>query len=1213
MRSRFIAFFIAALFMAGSVMAQTITYTAKKASLESAIGTIKKQTGYSVMYNPDILSGAGTVTIDAKDMPLKEFLEKILTGNPLKYSIENKTIFIKHDHSKMNQEDGGGFRMVRIFHVSGKVTGENGEVLPLVSVAIVNSPYGGTTDKSGYFTLHEVQEKQTLTFTYMGYKKLSVTIAACCGKEALPAGVTANMVDPSNLSLTVSMEPTIKSLEEIAVANTGYQIVNKATSAGSMATINEKELNSQLNNNLTTALEGKVAGVSFFRGTPIIRGISTISTDSSSRPLLVIDGMITEGSMSDINVYDIASVTVLKDAAAASIYGARAANGVIVLTTKSGKKGAGVQISVNADHFITTKPDIAKMHYATTSQLIDYETAKYNYELNNYGGSTDQLFASYGAIGGSTIKYYSPLYALYKNQADGTVTQDDVDNTLAQWRNNDYIRDYTKYVWKNEMKQRYNISLSNATDKSNTFVSVNYEGNQQRVKNNTSDILSLYFKNTFNINKWLDVTADLNGRYSDEQATYADYNTYELQPRYATILDANGNKVYADYVNSTDGFSGSDGMNAVTAAAIEDNSNFKSVKFNILDELNNGLTKKNTLWLRAFTELNIHFSKHLKYGAKIQYETSRQELRMQNEEDSYRMRYLYNAMTSYSSTTGKYTHNLPTGDRLYMANSRARNFTFRQQLDYNNDFKIAGKNSTFYAIAGMETRELYTPGINSSLIYGYNPVTLSSTLVDWYTMTENGINSYLYGSSTTLSYTPGKIKYITRHRYVSFYGNFSYTFNDRYNLTGSVRADQTDLFGTDPKYRYRPLWSVGGGWNATNEHFMQNVSWLNYLKVRATYGIGGNVDQSTSPFITATLKSDNLYPSLQYTNIGALPNPKLRWEKTATLNFGVDYTIFNHVLDGSIDYYRKYSSDLLATTDLDPTVGSTSQRINNGAMSNRGVEVTFNSTWYNKGELTFASRLTFAYNKNRIEKITHSVTDGYSLIASPNDNYYAGTPYNALYAYQYAGMTNGYPTFYDQDGKVNVTFDQNGTPTAVSSITKPAAVKLMGTTAPRYSAFFQQMIGYKGFELTANLAYYGGHKMRKDAISLNGFTQTDESLARRYTDNNQNTDVPRLQIDYPASMAAYASTLSTLYSYSDIQVVSAASMRLRNVALAYALSGKYCKLLHVKGIRLTAQANNLWLWTANNDDIDPETFSLNTGYRNLPTPKSYLFGASLTF
>lgn len=1213
MRSSLIAFFIAALLMTDAVMAQTINYSAKKVSLEKAISTIKQQTGYSVMYNPDILSGAATVSIDAKDMPLKEYLEKILAGNPLKYTIENKTIFIKHDHSKMNHEDGGGFHMVRIFHVTGKVTGEDGQALPLVSVAIGNTPYGGTTDKEGVFTLHEVKEMQTLTFTYMGYKKRAVSIAACCGKESLPEGVSSVMVDPSNLSLTVRLEPDVKSLGEIAIANTGYQLVSRERSSAAMTTVNEKELNTQLNNNMTTALEGKVAGVSFYRGEPAIRGTNTFGNDTSgAKPLLVIDGMITEGELADINVYDIESVTVLKDAAASSIYGARAANGVIVLTTKKGKRGAGVQINVNADHFITMKPDVSKMHYASTSQIIDYETDKYNYELNNYGGSTTELFNSYGNIGNGTIKYYSPLYALYQNQANGKVTQEEVDNTIAQWRKNDYIRDYTKYVWKNEMKQRYNISLSNAGDKTNTYVSVNYEGNQQRVMNNTSDILSVYFKNTYSVNKWLELTAGLNGRYSTETTTYDLYNTYDLQPRYSTILDANGNKVYADYVNAEDGFSSADGMNAQVASAIAGNSNFKSVKFNVLDELNNGLTINNTLWLRSFTDVNIRFSKHLKYGVKLQYEMSRKELSMQNEADSYRMRYLYNAMLTYNSTTGKYTESIPTGDRLYTANSRARNFTFRQQLDYNNDFKIAGKNSSLFAIAGMETRELYTPGINSSLIYGYNPVTLSSTLVDWYSMTENGINSYLYGT-TTLSYTPGKVRTTTRHRYVSFYGNFGYTFNERYNLTGSVRVDQTDLFGTDPKYRYRPLWSVGGGWNATNEHFLQDVSWLNFLKLRATYGIGGNVDQSTSPFIRATLKSDNLFPGLQYSNVSTLPNPKLRWEKTATLNFGVDYTIFNNVLNGSIDYYRKYSSDLLATTDLDPTVGSTSMTINNGAMSNRGVEIMVNSTWLNRKDFTLASRLTVGFNRNRIEKVTHSVTDAYNLIGSPNANYYAGTPLNAVYAYQYAGMTNGYPTFYDQTGKVNVTFDATGTPVTVTALNQPAVVKLMGTSTPRYTAFFQQMAGYKGFELTVNFAYYGGHKMRKDAIKLYGFDQKDESLARRYNENNTNTAIPRLQVDYPAALVAYASTLSTYYSYSDLQVVSAASMRLRNVALAYTLSGRYCKLLHVKGLRLTAQANNLWLWTANNDDIDPETFSLNTGSRNLPTPKSYLFGAALSF
>jgi TonB-linked SusC/RagA family outer membrane protein len=1188
------------LLMTGSVMAQSITYTAKKEPVAKAISVIKQQTGYSVMYNPDLFAPNTTVTVDAKNMPLKEYLDKIIADNPLSYTIENKTIFIKHDHSKM-KADGGGFKMVRLFHLKGRVIGENGAPLNMVSVAIGDSHYGGTSDKDGVFSLQEVKENQYLTFTYMGYKKRAVAVASLYGKAAMPEGVSANMDDPSNLSIVVKLEPDVKALEEIAVANTGYQLVPKERSSGSQVTVSEKELNTQLNINLNSALEGKVAGLSFYRNQPSIRGTNTFIGGAAETPLLVIDGMITEGALSDINPYDIESVTVLKDAAAASIYGARAANGVIVLTTKKGRRGAGVQITANADHFITTKPDLDKMHYATTSQLVDFETRKYNYDLSKYNGSTTDLFNSFG-----TTTYYSPLYALYQGVANGSVSQADADNTIAQWRNNDYIRDYAKYVWKNEVKQRYNISLSNATEKTNTYISVNYEGNQDRIKNNTDDMIALYFKNTMAVNKWLSVTVGLNGRYTMTTSTDASYNTYNIQPRYASVTGT------ADYVKITDGYSTSDYANANVINKVAGNSEFKSFEFNILDELNNGLNKQQNLWLRTFTEVGIRFSKHLKYSAKLQYEMSRSESRKQDDEDAYTMRYLYNAMTSYTAATNKYTHNLPTGDRLYQSNSRARNFTFRQQVDYNTDFRVAGKNTNLTAIAGMETRELYSPADNISLTYGYNPVTLGYSLVDYKTLNQTGINSYLFGT-TTLGYAPGFYRTETRHRYVSFYGNFGYSFNNTYNLTGSVRVDQTDLFGTDPKYRYRPLWSVGGSWNATNEAFLKDLSWLHYLKVRATYGIGGNVDQGSSPFLRATLKNDALYPSLQYTNISTPPNPKLRWEQTATLNFGIDFTILNSILNGSIDYYRKHSADLLATADLDPTVGYLSQRINNGALTNRGVEVMFNSTWLNKKDLYLTSRLTLAYNRNNIEKATSEVKDAYSMASAPNNYYFPGTPTNALYAYQYAGMTNGYTYYYDETGKPNVTFDANNTPTNVTVLNKPAVLKLMGTTTPKYTAFFQQIVGYKGFELAANLAYYGGHKMRKDVISLSGFEQTDESLARSYSDNNQNTDIPRLQMDYPTTIQSYASTLSTYYAYSDIQVVSAASMRLRNVALSYNLPSRYCNLLHVKNIRLTAQANNIWLWTANNDDIDPETFGLNSGSRNLPTPKSYLFGASLSF
>ncbi|MBW8684796.1 SusC/RagA family TonB-linked outer membrane protein [Chitinophaga rhizophila] len=1197
--------------VSASSWSQVINYSGNNVPLATIFGVVKQQTGYVVLYNPDMVKKAAPVSINVRNMPLSQFLDKVLTQRALGYSLEDKTIFItKRAIPAPPEKEVAAAEAPEVIlpTISGFVRDDKGELLPGISVKVKGAVFGTTTNGSGYFKLNSVHSDAILLFSSVGYETVNVPIEMCCNKVAVKNTAVTIAADGS-LILNVSMKLAVKSLEEIAITNTGYQEISKERSTAAVSTISSKDIQAQINPDLIAALEGKAPGLSLYRNEPTVRGISTFSGNVGTYPLVVLDGLLTENTLDMINPYDVESVTVLKDAAAASIYGARAANGVIVINTKKAKRGQ-FNVSVNADYFITERPDLSKMHYATTAQMVDYEKDIYAAELRRFANA-EELFNSYGSIGGNSIKYFTPLYNLYRRESLGEISMHERDASIEQLKNYDYFQQFHDNVWRNEARKRFNIAVSSGSEKSNTYLSINYDGNNQLVRSNTSENLNIYLKSTFTPRTWLSATFGANGAYSKAVEAENTYTDYTSQPRYSRIVDENGNKVYSDYVYFRDGFSTSDYVNGTVIDQIKGNTQFKSLSFNLLDELDNSRAKLQALRIRTFADVNATLLAGLKYSIKFQYETSRTEEENLTNKDDYRMRYLYNAMTTYNPTSNLYTHEMPYNGRLYQMNRQSNNFTFRQQLDFDRSFEIDGRTHDLIALGGFEMRQSLQPVNVSDLRYGYDPVTLTSQPVDWNRLGQVGVNSYMFGN-TTIGYQPGNRKEEVRHRFASYYGNIGYTFDRRYNLTASARLDQTDLFGTDPKYRNRPLWSVGAGWNATNEAFLNDVKWLDYLKVRATYGINGNIDQNSSPYITARLRSDNLFTELQYTDILAMPNPKLRWEKTATVNFGTDFTLFNSLLRGSIDYYRKYSSDLIVATDLDPTVGTNTLTINNGAMSNRGVELSLSSEWLRKGDFGVLSNIVLAFNRNRIEKVTSAATSAYSYIGSPTNYYYANTPFNSIYAYRYGGMINGYPFILNENGEPNLTFDANGNPTDFRQVNSPSAIVRVGTMIPKFNGSFRQSFRYKTVELGAMFAFYGGHQMRRDRMDFSGTDQLNAALGNRYTDANPNGN-PRMEIDYPDLLRNQAANLSSGWRYADIQVVSATSVKLRNLYLSYTLPQHLCKSIAAKNVKFTAQANNLWMWSAAGDDMDPETMSLNSGTRNLPTQRSFLFGAAVSF
>ncbi len=1180
--------FLACFFSQLPTYAQKVNLQFQNKPVKDVIQQISEQYGYEFIFDAELLRNSKPISTNLKKVDINDALSIIFQDQPFQYQIDQKRILLKPAPKSVQQE----------YTVRGRIIDSLGKAIPGVTVHKQELASQTMSNENGEFTIRANTRDAVLYFHHVSYDMRSMTTNETMGER--PISVI--------LSLKKSM------LNEVMI--TGYQKISKERSTGSYTYVDNEQLNKNLNVDLLSALEGQVSGLMYRKNVngadadqPILRGVATYSPDVGTSPLIVIDDLPTNFTLSDINPYDVESITVLKDAAAASIYGARAANGVIVVTTKRGK-GQGVKISANVDFFTTQKPDISKMHYASTSDMIDFEQDLFARDLALANGNFTTLFNKYGNIG-SSIKYFSPLYDLNRNLNLGNISTAEYDQTISQWRNNDYYQQYSDQVWQNESRQRYNASISHASNRSNTFISFNYDRSKARVINNQDQRFTLNMRSSFNLNKWLTASIGLNGIYSSGKQTEGDYSEMLLQERYARILDENGNRVISPYVDLASSLSGGAAVNGAILDAVEGNPILKSTSFNILDALDEGITTGSSLGLRAFTNWKADIYKGLSYQVQFSYELNQSDRSNFYDQDDYMMRMSHNSLVSLNSTTGNYTANLPAGSRFNQFSQKNFNYNFRQQLNYDRSFGSRGQHQVV-GLAGFEMRQTKKPVSIQQLLYGYNRTTLSSININWLDAIENGFESYLYGGRIRLSNPAFASLSSTLHRYTSAYANGGYTYDGRYNLTGSIRVDQTDLFGVDPKYKYRPLWSLGAGWNVSNEAFMKDITWVNALKARATYGIMGNVDQNTTPFSTARWRSDRLYTALQYLEIGELPNPKLRWEKTATWNMGLDYALFNNRLTGSIDYYNRYSTDLLITTALDPTVGATSRRLNAGSLRNKGIEFNISSTWFKNENWRFNSGFVFAHNTNTVEKVTTAASTAGSYVSAPTNYFFEGQALNSLMAYRYAGMTNGYPFFYNENGEANMTFDENGVPTSVTGINSADALVNMGSLTPKYHGSFTQRISYKSFDLSTMFVFSGGNKLRLDVIDINSDDLINEKLVNRWSDGTM-ADYPRLLVDYPQDKVTYSNTLGTLWRNADIHVRSADYIKLRNVALSYNLPQALVNRAGLGSAKLTAQINNLWYWSAAGDGIDPETYSLNGGSRSLPLPKTLLFGFSVNF
>ncbi len=1042
-------------------------------------------------------------------------------------------------------------------NVKGKVVDNRGEALPGASIRVKGSAQGVVTDLNGAFTISTSSQKVTLIVSFIGMS-------------------TREVITTPGKFMIIELQEEGGTLDELIVS--GFQTISRERSTGSATILNSEKLAKVQSVSLSTKLEGITPGLVIYNNAMSIRGTSSFAVDTT--PLLVIDGQPATGiSLNDVNPEIVENITVLKDAAANSLYGVRAANGVIVITTKRGQNEK-IGVNMSANLYIHPLPSLDYQHFASTSDIIDLEQ-EYLITDPDYMNNPKAFFNNITSK--SKASYMSPLYVLYYRMAQGEIDESQLTAGINELRMLDYRKEYRKELMQMAVTQDYNVSLSKGGEKHDVFASARFQNTGQHTKFNNSTKALLYLKNGLKLAQWMKLTLGADISIAKTSFTQASGLGYSTAMPYDRLYNDDGTLSYRYLYNQ------------VLAEQLANIPGLYSMEYNAIEESKNNMYKTDNLYMKLFLQSDFTLTHDLSFEVKMQYERRNLNGEEYDEENSYMMRSRINEF-AVTNNRGGYNYSIPRGGRLYTNNANYNYYNLRGQFNYNKTFR---RENNLTVLLGGEIRQDQYRGWRS-VRYGYDDQKLTYSQVDWATLSQTGVIGQLYAATRRLS----ENLYVgeTTHRYVSAYFNTGYTYASRYALNVSVRVDQADLFGTDPKYRYRPLWSLGVSWNVSNEDFLKNIKWMNMLKVRTTYGVTGNVDQNSSPYLLAGYATSP-YTNAPVSTILTPPNSTLRWEKVSTLNIGIDFRCLSK-LYGNLDFYSKYSSDLLVNKSIDPSLGFNGQaRANNGEMRNTGLEMTVAYDWIQNRDLSFATSFSAAYNKNKIVKIDYEPTDAIEMMSSPGDNYRVGDAYRSLYAYRYAGLTdNGDPSVYNE----------NGEPVSITPVRSVDAIVVAGQLIPAWSGALALDFRWKAFNIYMKTVYYTGHSLRNDVVTLydaynpinNGAVRED--IVNRWTPENSNTSIP--------AMARHTNSgeRNNHWRYADINVSDASFIKIRNIGITYSLSWSLLKKLGLKGVLFKIQIDNPCYWTANNRDIDPEAFNANTGTRNAAIMPSYTMGVNIS-
>jgi len=1177
LKMKFTAILLLAAFLQVSAhgYAQNVSLNLKNVKLQKVFTEINRQTGFQFFFKDELLNKAGKVNIDVSNVKLEQALENCFKNLPITFSVVEKTIVVK-ERAVQAVEKPVQQTIANI--IKGRITDSLGAPLEGATITVKESNKMTLSGKDGSFSI-DAAPGQTLVISYVGYANVIFKVGS------------------SNL-VTIKLAAQSENLKSIAVVYTGYQALQKERSTGSFTTVSNDDIkNKSISMNVIDRLEGLVPGLSVNYGASndkfLIRGLTTVQAARS--PLVVVDGVPISDYASVatlVNPQDVETITVLRDATAASIWGAAAANGVIVIETKKGKTSSQPQktkVQFNSFTTFRGRPDLEYFNMMSTPDFL--KTSREIFSATDYAWA-----AVTNAVGAIPIipPHERIQYDLSRGLISAAVANARFDS-LAQFNNRDQIN---QYLTQPSMLVNNSLNFDGGSKFHTYYGSLAYTLDNNDSKTNLNRY-QMNLRQNFVFTPAIKFDVITNIAYektksfllSDLPASNSNYLPY------AMFADASGNPLSQAYLKRHQEF-----------RTLSEAQSLVNLDYVPLQEPANTLNDRINFSARINAGLTIKLFKGLTYEGRAQYQRGTVEAYEYYNRNSYKVRDELVYFTRAATTPGGApTYFLPTSGGHFMTqNNTAVSWTVRNQFNFDRTF--ASKHQVT-AIAGTEIRSALNKLVQNYR-RGYDFQTQTYALYNEDSLAVRGVVgpvNFLPSRTTNNILNSRPVTYgETDRRFLSGYANAAYTYNRKYTFNGSVRFDQSNLFGTDKSLQYRPIWSLGSAWNISKESFFKSDR-INNLNLRVTYGLGGNAPNPGfgGPFDIVSASNVAYFSGLGIGyNVLVPRNEKIGWERTTTTNVGIDFAFFNNRLSGSVDVYNKYTTDLLGYQPADPTSGWSFAYNNLGDLKNQGVEIQLSTVNIASKKLRWTTDFTLAYNKNKIISLARANT--LTAAGKVNASLLEGYPAYSVFAYNYGGLdANGNP----------FAFKANGKDTARRSGDLTIADPLhMGTTQPLWYGGITNNITYGQFTLSFLVVYNLGNVMRRD---VNQFytgrltTNVPNYLAERWQKpgDETKTDVPR----YTGNTAQNGLRFVNLYTQANTNVVSASYAKLRDMTLTYALPKVVSNKLSMSDCSVYAQLNNVMLWQNNDANIDPEYFNLSNGTRTSRMPSFYTIGIRTTF
>jgi len=1014
---------------------------------------------------------------------------------------------------------------------------------------------GTTTDFDGNFELRVDPNIKSLVISYMGFESKTIQLGN------------------NTQNLKINLKESSENLDEVII--TGYQKIEKRKATSSYTKIDVSEIEQAGVATVDQMLTGQLPGVMVqpTTGAPgapskiSIRGIATLN--GSSDPLWVLDGIPLQGDdipedfrdkdnidnlqsspIAGLNPGDIESITVLKDASATSIYGARAANGVIVITSKKGKKGA-MRINTNANVFVTQRPDFSKLNLMDSSQKVDFELY--------LAGRSDLTYQQNRGAVARILNNYNQYDIFQDNGFDAISSA--AQNAINELRN--VNTNWGKELYQMAVNQQYTLSISGGSENNDYYFSAGLFDEQGTTIGTGQKRFNITLKDNFSITDKLKVGVALFGSQNRTSSYITGADAYTNPAYYARhanpylqLTDANGNYVYdSDLVERSD----------------------LNLNYNVLEERRNTDHEYKANSLKSIFNIDYDFNDDLKFSTQLGLQLDFNSTEKISDRNSYYTR-KYRQRSQYS-VTGGYDYFMPEGGIIQNWNADVFQYNWKTTANYNTTFN---KRHELDLMLGTEFRqnkntEIHTKG------FGFNSNTLTTIPIT----NELALENSLFDTYK---------KTYNENVFASFYGTASYTLDRKYTVFGSLRYDGSNLFGVNPKYRYLPIWSFAGSWNLDKEDFMANIRAIDVFKLRASYGVQGNIDKSTSPFVVGVYDNVSILPGTNEEVIRATnaPNPNLRWEKTTSSNIGFDMSLFNNRVFLTGDYYSRKSTDLIGLRSIPLENGYNFISTNWATVSNKGYELSINTTNINTPNFKWTSGLNISHNKSVVEDIE-----------IPENNLkpsLKGYGVNAIFALKTAGLdSNGLPLFWQNGRKVTAVefynLEEGVDGSQLSREDHRNLYTYAGDGMPKFTGGFRNTFAYKQFDLRVLTNFNIKQTVRAEPT----YNPTQAQPGSNY-----NTDILKAGTGkYPALIGANSPGFNTNLLYSwyntydagntyrdlDIWLKDISYIRISSIRLSYALPKKQLERLRISGLNFNLEARNMFVIGTDYDGyFDPETY-----------------------